>query len=262
MTLRPGHRLSVAARFHLDADWDARVGVGRGVEEADGEFFPLGPWRPPTPAELAALVAGPNPPAAAADSILLFRLPEHVRDEWWDMLDAAAGSGGPIPGFDAFAGRVREFLDFKGLAPSGPVQMEVVATAAGERSIRRDPDTGRPAGLGPTVAPWAAYPPGADVAVRRLHAVVNLGDEPTGVVLINLSLAGLAAELHPGSKPPPGTPVGELVGRFLRGCPEYPPVRVRLGPGEGVGLPPAGLVLDGDPTGKQEPDLLLLISAG
>jgi len=50
------------------------------------------------------------------------------------------------------------------------------------------------------------------------------------------------------------------VRQFLFAFPDYPTVRVRLGPGEGCRLPPGGLILDGDPTGKEEPDMLLLIS--
>jgi hypothetical protein len=48
--------------------------------------------------------------------------------------------------------------------------------------------------------------------------------------------------------------------RFIRAFPNYPPVRVRLGPGEGCRLPADGLILDGDPSGKAEIDMLLLIS--
>jgi hypothetical protein len=94
-----------------------------------------------------------------------------------------------------------------------------------------------------------------------LWAVVNLGDEDTRLVLIAAPIQGLAANLalrHPG-RPLPAT-VGELVGWFLRDSPDCPPIRLRLGPGEGFRLPAGGLILDGDATDKQEPDVLLLIS--
>ena len=45
MTPLLGCRLSVAPRFHLEPDWAARLAVGTGVREADGRFFPRGPWR-------------------------------------------------------------------------------------------------------------------------------------------------------------------------------------------------------------------------
>jgi hypothetical protein len=138
--------------------------------------------------------------------------------------------------------------------------MDAVVTAAGGQSIRRDDATGRQAGLGPTVAPWTPWPLRA-VPASRLWGVVNLGDEDTALVVLNLPPAALAAELARRCPVNPATVVvGELVGRFLRAFPDYPPIRVRLGPGEGCRLPADGLILDGDPSGKQEPDVLLLIS--
>jgi hypothetical protein len=89
---------------------------------------------------------------------------------------------------------------------------------------------------------------------------VNLGDEDTRLVLIPSPIRGLPANLalrHPGQ--PPAT-VGELVRWFLREFPDTPPVRLRLGPGEGFRVPPAGLILDADATDKHEPDVLLLVS--
>jgi hypothetical protein len=91
--------------------------------------------------------------------------------------------------------------------------------------------------------------------------VVNLGDEDTRLVLMAVPIQGLAANpalRRPGQPEP--TTVGELVGRFLREVPDCPPIRLRLGPGEGFRLPSGGLILDGDATDKQEPDVLLLIS--
>jgi hypothetical protein len=278
MNLLPGWRLAVAPRFHLGADWPARLAIGNGVEEQDGAHFPRGPWRSPTPDELALLVAntpasppgvlplpgGESEPAPAAPcdpeaTTCLFQIPAHLRGAWWDLLDAAADSGGRIEGFDRFAARVAGFLCFKRLPPPASAQMEAVVTATGGRSIRRDATTGRPAGLGSTVAPWTPWPGG--VAGSRLWGAVNLGDEDTALVMLNLPPATLAAELARLSRhhPAPAT-VGELVARFLRAFPDYPPIRLRLGPGEGCRLPAGGLILDGDPTGKQEPDVMLLIS--
>jgi hypothetical protein len=99
------------------------------------------------------------------------------------------------------------------------------------------------------------------VAAPRLRAAVNLGDEGTGVVVINLTLSDLAAECarREPTESPPAT-VGELVAQFGAMCSDYPPVRVQLGPGEGCRLPNDGLILDGDVTGKEEPAVTLLIS--
>ncbi|MCI0701548.1 MAG: hypothetical protein L0241_10740 [Planctomycetia bacterium] len=280
MTLLPGCRICVAPKFHLDADWLTRISVGTGVEELEGKFFPRGPWRPPTSDELALLVAPSEPtptsrglpmldarPVASPththppdNSLCLFQLPEHLRDAWWDLFDAAAEADEPVKGFDEFAEKVAEFLTFKQLNTSG-TQMEVLVSAANERSIRVDPATGQLSGLGSTIAPWVVWPAREQGSVPRLSAVVNLGDEATGVVILNLTLSGLATELaRCAPADPPPTTVGQLVARFLSTCPDYPLVRVRLGSGEGCWLPTEGLILDGDATGKEEPNVLLLIS--
>jgi hypothetical protein len=139
--------------------------------------------------------------------------------------------------------------------------METVVTAAGRCSMRSDTRTGAPAGLGSSLAPWAVCGPPEGGDLPRLWAVVNLGDEDSRLVLIAVPIQALAAERalrHPGQPGP--TTVGELVEWFLRTFPDCPPIRLRLGPGEGFRLPSGGLILDGDATDKQEPDVLLLIS--
>ena len=93
------------------------------------------------------------------------------------------------------------------------------------------------------------------------QGAVNREDEDTRLVLIAVAIPGLAANLalrHP--RQPLPTTVGELVGCFLCEFPDCPPIRLRLGPGEGFRLPSGGLILDGDATDKQEPDVLLLSS--
>jgi hypothetical protein len=251
--------LTVAPRFHLEPDWAARLAVGAGVREADGHFFPRGPWRPLTADELSPLVSGPENDAEAGS---LFQIPDHLRAAWWDLLDRSVEAGGAaLPGFADFAGQVAEFLRFKHMDVPPGLQMEAVVTAAGRCSMRSDPETGAPAGLGPSLAPWAACVPPEGGAVPRLWAIVNFGDEESRLILIAVPIPGLAADLarrHPGQPPP--TTVGELVGRYLREFPDGSPLRLRLDPGEGFRLPSGGLILDADATDKQEPDVLLLIS--
>jgi hypothetical protein len=244
-------------------DWAARLTVGTGVREADGRFFARGPWRPLTAAEMALLVAGPESgPEQDAEAGFLFQIPGHLRAAWWDLLDRSVEAGDTtLPGFEGFTRQVAEFLRFKQMEVPPGLQMEAVVTAAGRCSMRSDPETGTPAGLGPSLAPWAVCALLEGGVLPRLWAVVNLGDEDTQLVLIAVPIQGLASQralLHPGQPLP--TTVGELVGWFLREFPDGPPIRLRLGPGEGFRLPSGGLILDGDATDKQEPDVLLLIS--
>src|SRR5262245_65328345 len=100
MTPPPCCRLTVAPRFHLAPDWAARLAVGAGVREADGRFFPRGPWRPLTGDEMTRLVSGPGPgPDTDAEAGWLFQIPGHLRAAWWDLLDRSVAAGGAgLPG--------------------------------------------------------------------------------------------------------------------------------------------------------------------
>jgi hypothetical protein len=255
--------LTVAPRFHLAADWAGRLTAGAGVTEADGRFFPRGPWRPLTADERTLLTSGlVSGQETDAEAGCLFQIPGHLRAAWWELLDRSVEAGdAALPGFEDFTRQVVEFLSFKHMEAPPGLLMEAVVTAAGRCSMRSDRETGAPAGLGPSLAPWAACALLEGVVLPRLWAVANLGDEDARLVLIALPIQGLPANLAsrcPG-QPLPAT-VGELVGRFLREFPDCPPIRLRLGPGEGFRLPSGGLILDCDATDKQEPDVLLLIS--
>jgi hypothetical protein len=267
MTLHPGCRFVVAPRFHLPADWPRRLLVGAGVEEVGGCFFPHPSWRPPTADELAALVQGLAEPTLTEEEleacVCLFQLPGHLRSGWWKLLEGAGGrlGDGRLAGFESFAGQVGEFLAFKGLPFPEGARCDVVVSEPGLRSICWGPEGDRPAGLRCNLAAAARWPGAEEHPSPRLWGAVNLGDEETSVVMVNLPCRQLDVELHRRSpdRPSPAT-VGELVGQFFRACPGCPTVRLILRPGEGYRLPRGGLILDGYPGDKQEPDVLLLIS--
>jgi hypothetical protein len=233
------------------------------VSEADGRFFPRGPWRALTAEEINLLISGPeSSPEKEAAAVCLFQLAGHLRAAWWELLDKSVETGdAELPGFEGFTRQVAEFLRFKQMEVPHSLQMEVVVTAAGRCSMRSDRETGTPSGLGPSLAPWAECALLEGGVVPRLWGVVNLGDEDSRLVLIAVPIQELPVNLalrHPGQPLP--TTVGELVGWFLREFPDCPPIQLRLGPGEGFRLPVGGLILDGDATDKHEPDVLLLIS--
>lgn len=249
MTLQPGCRFVVAPHFHLPADWPRRLLVGSGVDEADGCFFPQQSWRPPTPDELSLLVRasdGPTPPEELEACVCLFQLPGHLRSEWWKLLEQAAEVLGDcrLPGFETFVSQVGEFLAFKGLPFPEGARCDVVVSNPGQRFVH-----------------WGPWPWAEEHRWPRLWGGINLGDEETSVVLINLPCQQLDAELRRRfpDQPSPAT-VGELARWFLRSCSDYPPVRLILGPGQGCRLPQGGLILDGYLESKSEPDVLLLIS--
>jgi hypothetical protein len=266
MTLQPGCRFVVAPHFHLPADWPRRLRIGAGVAEAHGCFFPLPSWRPPTTDELAVLVRAsvePMPPEELEACVCLFQLPRHLRSAWWDLLEQAAGvlGDGRLPGFENFVGQVVEFLSFKNLPVPEGARCDVVVSNPGQPSVAGGPEANHPLGLSCSLAPWAPWPGAEGLHWQRLWGGINLGDEQTSVMLINLPCRQLDAELRRRfpDQPSPAA-VGELVGQFLRSCSDYPTVRLSLGPGEGYRLPRGGLILDG--YRGEEPDVLLLISQG
>jgi hypothetical protein len=253
MTLQPGYRFAVAPHFHLSADWPRRLQVGAGVEKVDGCFYPLPSWRTPTPGELAVLVQTSDETELEA-CVGLFQLPGHLLSEWWKLLEQAAGTlgDGRLPGFDTFVSQMVEFLAFKDLPVPKVARCDVLVSNPGQPS--------GPMGLQCSLAPWTEWPAAEDIRWPRLWGGINLGDEPTSVVLINLSCRQLDAELRRRLPEPAPTTVGELVEQFLHCCWDYPTVRLILGSGEGYRLPWGGLILDRCASGKQEPDVLLMIS--
>jgi hypothetical protein len=262
MHLEPGFALTVAPRFHLPGGWSDRLRVNSGVEARGEHFFPRADWRLPAPEELALLAKDGAPDAPDSfqrEALSLFHVPEHLRRRWWDL---AARQGNPAgidaEGFQAFLRDVVDFCRFKGLPLLPTCVFDVVVTAPGRASTRVDPVAGCLAGLAFDLPPTCSVPP-AEETPRPLGAV-NLGDETTSLVLLNLPAARLQERLPaaPGAAGVCPT-LGELARRFLTSFPAYPLVRVLLRPGDGYWLPAGGVVTDGYTLDKQEADVLLLV---
>jgi hypothetical protein len=264
MMLQPGCRFVLAPHFHLPMDWTTRLLVGSGLEEVDGCFFPRSPWRPATEDELYLLTQQPG--ALAADKreacVCLFQLPGHLRSLWWKLFEQAAGAKDSEPmGFAAFVDQVSEFLAFKGQAFPERARCDVVVSQAGQRSVRWDAKANRQAGLSCSLAPWSPWPVTDGVQPPGLWGVINLGDEETSLVLINLSIPQLAVPWRHFCPYEPAPPtVAAMAERFLHSRMDYPPIRLVLGAGTGCRFPAGGLIVDGYTEGKQEPDVLLVIS--
>jgi hypothetical protein len=263
MRLEPGFVLTVAPRFHLPGAWPDRLRVNSGVEPRDGRFFPRADWRLPAPEELALLTtdgAPAVPDGFRRQALSLFHIPEHLRRRWWDL---AARQGDPAgidaEAFQAFLRDVVAFCRFKGLPLLPACAFDVVVTAPGRVSTRVDAAAGCLAGLGFDLPPTCAVP-ATEGAIPRPLGAVNLGDEVTSLVLLNLPAARLLDRLGIGEGAAGACPtLGELARRFLTSFPAYPLVRVLLRPGDGYWLPAGGVVTDGYTVDKQEPDVLLLV---
>ena len=248
MNLTSGHALVVAPFFHQSVNWPSRLLVSGGVEEEQGRFVPRPPWRAPTAAELVALSLDP----AAADPLevelclCLFALPLHLQSAWWDLVERAQPTGtAPLEGFDALVREVAGFLTFKGLAVPEGARFDLVASQPGQRSIRYSAGGTRSEGLAFDLSPDTAWPVRQQNHQARLWGGINLSDEAVWLVLINLTarqihdlLAGRGADL------PPAATLGELADRFLTQITDYPPVRLRVEPGDGYRLPAGGILVD------------------
>jgi hypothetical protein len=250
----------------MSADWSRRLLVGTGVVEVDGCFFPEPSWRAPTPDELPLLIRASDGPLLLEEleaSVCLFQLPAHCHSAWWKLLEQASGvlSEGRIAGFDAFVREVGEFMIFKGLPVPEDARWDVVVSSPGRRFVHGGAQTRCPGGLLCNLVASAPWPWAHEHYWPKLWGGINLGDEATSVVLINLPCQQLDAEVHRRvPQQASAATVGELVASFLRSCSDYPAVRLVLGPAEGYRLPRGGLILDGYVENKQEPGVLLLIS--
>jgi hypothetical protein len=268
MNLQPGCRFVVAPHFHLPAEWPRRLSVGAGMEEVDGDFFPHPSWRPPTTDELAVLLrtsAEPASPEELDACVCLFQLPRHLQSAWWHLLEHAAGAlgEGRLPGFDAFVSQLVEFLGFKELPVPEGARCDAVVSQPRERFACKGAQGNRPVGLLRALAQGAPRPGAEGSGCQRLWGGINLGDEQTSVVLLNLPTRQMEVDLRRRfpDQLSPASP-SELVEPFLRCCPDYPMVRLILGPGEGYRLPQGGLVLAAHLAEGQQPNVLLLISQG
>jgi len=220
-------------------------------------IHPQPDWRPLTTEELGLLIgedaeasdeAADLPPLAAG----LLVIPTRLRQAWWET----AGHGMPVAARDEryqrFAASVLEFLRFKRLPLPPQCEVEALASRPDQPGTRVDPATGRLSGL------RFAAPDLEDG--RRPVGVINLGDEATHLVLLNLSsdiMRGfLAREGDPTAWCLAPAPLTE---RFFDACSSYPLVRLRLEPGEGLWFPQTDVVYDGWPGLKREVDIVLTI---
>jgi hypothetical protein len=236
--LQPGVRVSNAPHFHCAHSWSDRLRLNSGVKISAGLVFPRDDWRPPSADELAHLTAtDPH----FAETLALFSIPERMHARWWALAadeqgDADAGRAA----FQKFAAEVLEYFQFKQLPLPQACALEVVVTAPGQPSTRP-----RQGGL------TAAQP------FANLLGAVNLGDEESALVFLNLG----AAELSARTKATAAT-IHEQALAFLTENSDYPLTRVMLRPAEGFWLPRHTIVMDGDTRGRTEIDVQLVIRAG
>jgi len=232
------YRFAVAPRFAPSRAWSDRLAQNGGVEidGATGRPHPREDWTPVD--DVTSLVDelpgrdGFLPPTHLG----LIDIPARLRKAWWAQAELAGVLSGI--GFEKVFSDVVEFLRFKRLPLPERVSLEVTASVSGMSSTS-------PSGLGLGM-------PG-----RQTLGLVNLGDEASSIVLLDLPPLTLAAQL--GAAGRELTP-HELVTRYLGAFPQQRCLRVRLAPGEGLWLSRLGVVHDGNTCGKRDLDVMLSVA--
>jgi hypothetical protein len=244
--LEAGVRIVTAPRFHDDRSPSDRLRVNSGTLAEHDRFQHSDDWRSATVVELAILHAAPSSNFPEAD-VALFAITEPLRARWWTLAEAAFGSA-QNDWFAGFANELAEFARFKGLPLPLTCTFDVLVNDVG-------PDVPPTGGLAFNLDPATPFP--VVESRPRLQGGINLGNEPTALVLLNLTADRMGEILQ--SQGEHASTLGDLANRFLARFPQYPLVRVTLRPGDGFWLPSGGLVFDGDTRGKESLDVMLMI---
>lgn len=256
MKLAPGFLLRTAPHFHPRSGWQDGLEVCSGAEPTASGFFPRLDWRRATDEEISLLVGAA--PQAASDDMLsperagFFSVPNHLRAAWWQAADGI-DENGAASAYENFVAQTVEFLRFKDLPLPESCSFDVRVSQPGRRSTRLDPTASYLCGLG--------FGATAEDASRRMVAWVNLGDEEARLVFLNLT-APMMRRLadQAGRFSPPQVRQGDLLQRFVASVPDYPLVRLRCEPGEGLWFPAAAVLWDGDTQDKLDLDVILTLT--
>ena len=251
MSLEPGVTFRVAARFHCRAAWAERLLVNGGVERRGGRILPRDDWRPPAAEELRLLVADEQAPTAAGAHFELLAIPAALRLRWWEIAEHDAAAGAPLPGYSEFVAEVLELLRFKRLPVPMACAADVVVSRPGQTSTRLARDRRGLAGFG-----FGSLAARATDRCDTPIALINLGDERSHLVVLNLGSEALRAQ--PAATAVPAA-ADRLLDAFFTRQPGYPLVQVRLDPGEGLWFPMPPPAFDGWTHGKTDLDAMLIL---
>ena len=232
---------------HVRAAWWAVADGLRPASFRRGRS-PLGRYAVPSQASDSDAACSQSPPRSLSDLAA-------PSDQQERPIEKTLAAGPTMEGYGDFVAGLIEFLRFKRLPLPEHCQFEVVATRPGQLSTRLDPTAGALAGLDFRCARAAEVHP-----ARRLVAMINLGDEASHVVLLNLPPPAMAVMLAVEGRTATAHPsAAALCAAFFASLPEYPLVQVRLDPGDGLWLPDGPVVCDGYTQEKREIDIVMNI---
>ena len=235
-SLQPGLRVGDAAHFRNLRAWCGRLFVNSGTVVDGGRIWPRNDWRSLTDPELALVTTAD---LESADALRIFNIPGRLHKEWWECAarqDWESERTGIT--FNQFGGELVDYLQFKRLPLPSFCAFEIVISAPEQASTR------------PEMAGLAA-----ELPYQGSRAVINLSDQESALIVLNLGEKQLSGTLPGGSFYP-------RVRTFLSANPDYPLLRISLLPGEGVWLPPVPVAFDGDTRGRTEVDVQFVLRAG
>ena len=250
------YRFVVAPRFATVPGWAGRLERNGGVELDRARVRPRDDWKPLTAAELEPLVGsdGGRDAMLAPTDLGLMQLPERLRSAWWDEAERSGEALTPGPGDERLLSELVEFFRFKRLPLPEHVSLEVVVSVPGMSSTRTDA-AGLLEGLG-----FGDRVATREQPARQALGIVNLGDEASFIVLLELPPATLVARLEAaGERAARALAPRALVARYFAEFSQQPCLRLRLAPGEGLWLSPFGVVHDGSTQGKRDLDVVLRV---
>jgi len=256
MELETGIRFSQAPRFANGLARNERLQIGRRPTRDESMASPPLEWRPASDAERSALVANETSDEVWKRDVCLFAIPEHLRARWWEMAARQMETlPAPLDGLEPFARAFAEFAQFKRVPLPPRCAFEVTLTSP-EQAVANPSSA-----ASDCASAWIAE---TGAASSPVVARVNLGDEQTALIFLNLGRARMLEMLH-GKRTVDGATIAaspaELVRDFLWEFPAYPLVRLALNPGEAVWLPSADVNHGPDRSGKTDLDVWLLLKA-
>jgi hypothetical protein len=247
MQLEGGLRISVCPRFRPTLLTRVEVCLNSGSERWQSSFRARPDWRTPSEEELQILTAPEgDAPGSQSDRIELLEIPSHLHEEWRPIArNLATGTGSASREYEQFVTSLASFFRYKNVHVE-----DCTFTVTAAESTRRSAFThlGSPGGLQ------------IGAVEESPLLAVNLGDEPTALVLLNIPIRRLRELVaSPGLADESPSCITQ---QFMESFPEYPLVRLVLPARHGVRFFPDAVVHGGDMAKENQSDILLRITRG
>ena len=242
MELERGIRISVLPRFRPTLLTRVELYLNSGVERSGSGFTARDDWRPLDKEELRMLIVSEaDAPEDRSERIELLEIPGHLHQQWRATApELATRSSRPSREYQRLVASLASFFCFKKVHVEN-CSLTIRAAEFPHGSVFAS--LGSPPGL--KTGPVEESP----------LLAVNLGEEPTSLIILNLSIRRLR-ELVASRGMTQDLP-DRITQQFMALFPKYPLVRLVLPARHGVRFFPAAVVHSGYAEKKNELDVLL-----